>query len=115
MIYKLFGRTKLMYALIETCGRQYKVSEGDSIEVENLGAEPGTEVRLDKVLALVKEGGTVFGSPYLSDASVNAEVAGSGKRQKVEVFKQRPRKGYRKRRGHRQPFTTLRIKEIKGD
>lgn len=103
-----------MYALIETGGRQYKVSEGDSIEVDSLDAEPGAEVKLEKVLALVKEGGTVFGSPYLSDASVSAEVVGPGKRPKVTVFKQRPRKVYRKLRGHRQPFTTLRIKEIKG-
>jgi large subunit ribosomal protein L21 len=105
---------KLMYALIETGGKQYKVSAGDSIEVESLEAEPGTEVKLDKVLALVKEGGAAFGSPYVSGASVSAEVVGSGKRPKVTVFKQRPRKVYRKLRGHRQPFTTLRIKEIKG-
>lgn len=104
-----------MYALIETGGRQYKVSAGDSIKVDKLDAEPGTEVKLDKVLALVKEGGTVFGSPYLPEASVSAEVMDSGKDKKVIVYKQKPRKVYRKLRGHRQPFTTLRIKEIKGD
>ncbi len=102
-----------MYAVIETGGKQYKVSSGDKIEVEKLDAEPGTEVKLDKVLALVKDDETVFGNPYVSDASVSAEVVDSGKKKKVLVFKQKPRKGYRRLRGHRQHFTTLRIKEIK--
>ena len=81
-----------MYAFIETGGKQYRVSSGDSIKVERLDAEAGSEVRLDKVLALVKEDGTVFGSPYISDASVSAEVVGSAKRAKVLVFKQKTRK-----------------------
>lgn len=103
-----------MYALIETGGKQYRVSPGSTIEVEKLEAEPGTDIILDKVLAVIKEDGTVFGDPYVAQASVSAEVAGSGKASKVMVFKQKPRKGHRKLRGHRQPFTTLKIKEIQG-
>lgn len=101
-----------MYAVIKTGGRQYRVSSGDRIEVERLNAEAGTEVKLDNVLALVKDDATVFGNPYIEGASVSAEVVDSGKKQKVLVFKQKPRKGYRRLRGHRQHFTALKIKEI---
>jgi large subunit ribosomal protein L21 len=103
-----------MYAMIETGGKQYKVEAGASIQVEKLQAEEGSEVKLDKVLAVVKEDQTVLGKPYVEGASVSAEVVGSGKDKKVLVFKQKPRKGYRRLRGHRQQFTTLKIKEIQG-
>jgi large subunit ribosomal protein L21 len=103
-----------MYAMIETGGKQYRVEAGASIQVEKLQAEEGTEVKLDKVLAVVKEGETVVGKPYVEGASVSAEVVGSGKDKKVLVFKQKPRKGHRKLRGHRQEFTMLKIKEIQG-
>lgn len=102
-----------MYAIIETGGKQYRVSEGMNIKVERLGAEPGNTISLDRVLALVKEDKAVFGTPYLSGVTVNAEVVGEGKRDKILVFKQKARKGHRKLRGHRQIYTALRIKEIK--
>lgn len=103
-----------MYAMIETGGKQYRVEAGASIKVEKLQAEEGSEVKLEKVLAVVKEGQTVVGKPYVEGASVSAEVVGSGKNKKVLVFKQKPRKNHRKLRGHRQEFTMLRIKEIQG-
>jgi len=103
-----------MYAMIETGGKQYRVEAGASIQVEKLQAEEGAEVKLDKVLAVVKDGETVVGKPYVEGASVSAEVVGEGKHKKVIVFKQKPRKGYRRFKGHRQEFTTLKIKDIQG-
>ncbi|MDP2167797.1 MAG: 50S ribosomal protein L21 [Thermodesulfovibrionales bacterium] len=105
-----------MYAIVEAGGRQLKVSEGDRVNVEKMEAATGSEVKLDKVVALINEDGSVFGSPYISGAYVNAEVAGSGKGDKILVYKQKPRKGHRKLNGHRQQYTTLAIKGIqKGD
>jgi large subunit ribosomal protein L21 len=101
-----------MYAIIEEGGRQHKVSSGQKIQVSRMDKEPGDEVVLDKVLAVVKEDGSVFGNPYVVNANVKAEVSGSGKGKKVLVFKMKPRKGHRKLRGHRQQYTTLNIKEI---
>ncbi len=103
-----------MYAVVETGGKQYRVEAGTEVRVEKLQADEGTEVTLDKVLAVVKEDGQVFGTPYIKGASVSAEVVGTGKAKKVLVFKQKPRKGFRSLRGHRQEFTTLKIKEIQG-
>jgi large subunit ribosomal protein L21 len=103
-----------MYALVETGGKQFKAVPGESIKVEKLDAEEGAEVTLDKVLAVVRDDGPVFGTPYIENASVSAEVVGAGKQKKVMVFKQKPRKGMRRLRGHRQQFTTLKIKEIQG-
>jgi large subunit ribosomal protein L21 len=103
-----------MYAVVETGGKQYRVEAGTEVKVEKLQADEGAEVTLDKVLAVVKEDGQVFGNPYIKGASVSAEVVGTGKGKKVLVFKQKPRKGFRSLRGHRQEFTTLKIKEIQG-
>ncbi len=103
-----------MYAVVETGGKQYRVEAGTEVRVEKLQADEGTEVKLDKVLAVVKEDGQVFGNPYIEGASVSAEVVGTGKAKKVLVFKQKPRKGFRSLRGHRQEFTPLKIKEIQG-
>jgi large subunit ribosomal protein L21 len=102
-----------MYAIIETGGKQYKVSEGQRISVERLDAASGSDVVFDSVVAVMKEDGAVFGSPYVPKASVSAEVLSEGKSKKVLVFKQLPRKSSRKLRGHRQPFTAVLIKEIK--
>jgi large subunit ribosomal protein L21 len=101
-----------MYAYMETGGKQFKVTAGESVKVPLLEAEPGTEVTIEKVLAVIKEGGAVFGAPYVANASVKAEVVGSGKDKKVLVFKMKPRKKHRKLRGHRQGYTMLRIKQI---
>lgn len=103
-----------MYAYIETGGQQYKVAAGDSIKVQKLDGEPGTEVTLDKVLAVIEEGNPVFGTPYVENATVSAEIVSTEKQDKVMVFKQLTRKDSRKLRGHRQTLTTLKIKDIKG-
>jgi len=99
-----------MYAVIETGGKQYRVSEGDIIKVEKLRGQGA--VNFEKVL-MVSDGTKVaFGSPFLSSAKVTAEVLGDGKAKKVLVFKQKTRKGYRRLRGHRQQFTKVKIKNI---
>lgn len=103
-----------MYAYVETGGKQYKVAEGLSIKVEKIDAETGSEVKLDKVLAVIKDDGAVFGTPYLESASVSAEVVATEKQKKVLVFKKLTRKDSRKLRGHRQEMTTLKIKGIQG-
>jgi large subunit ribosomal protein L21 len=101
-----------MYAIVEASGKQYKVSSGDTIRVEKLAAEPGAVVDLERVLAVIDGQKTVLGTPYVKGAEVKAEVVGSGKDKKVLVYKKRPRRVYEKLRGHRQPFTTLKIKEV---
>jgi len=103
-----------MYAYVETGGKQYKVAAGQNIKVEKIEAEPGSEVKLDKVLAVIKENDARFGTPYLEGASVSAEVVETAKQDKVMIFKQLPRKNSRKLRGHRQELTTLKIKDIQG-
>ncbi len=101
-----------MYAIIEAGGKQYKVSSGDTLRADIPSAESGASIGIDRVLAIVDGAKTIVGTPYIKGAAVKAEVIGSGKATKVIIYKQRPRKGYRKLRGHRQPFTTLKIKEI---
>ncbi len=101
-----------MYAIIETGGKQYKVAVGDTLNVEKLSAETGSTVALDKVLAVIDEKKSNVGNPYVDGAVVNAEVIGSGKDDKIIVHKQRPRRVYRKTNGHRQPYTTLKIKDV---
>ena len=101
-----------MYAIIETGGKQYKVAPGEIIKVEKLSQEAGADVTLDKVLMVMKENGSVCGSPYIAGAKVIASVEGSRKGRKVMVHKQRPRKVYRKTNGHRQMYTALKIKDI---
>ena len=101
-----------MYAVLETGGKQYKVQAGDEINVEKLGIEAGQEVVFDKVL-VVGEGAEVkIGAPYVEGASVKGTVVGNGKGQKVIVFKYKSKKDYRKKRGHRQPYTTVKIDTI---
>ena len=100
------------YAIIETGGKQYKVSEGDIITVEKLAVEAGSEYKFDKVLVLAKEGDIKVGAPYVEGAAVTASVIGDGKEKKVVVYKYKPKKGFHKKRGHRQPFTKLQIKSL---
>jgi len=102
-----------MYAIIETGGKQYKVVSGQEVEIEKLDAAPGADVLFESVLAVIKEDGASYGTPYVKGASVSAEVVSDGKAKKVLVFKQLPRKSSRKSRGHRQPFTRIKIKEIR--
>ncbi len=101
-----------MYAIVESGGKQYKVSPGQTVKVERLVAAAGVDVVMDKVLVVKKEDMTVFGTPYVSGAKVIASVEGEGRAAKVIVHKQRPRKVYRKTNGHRQAYTSLKIKEI---
>ena len=101
-----------MYAIIETGGKQYKVQEGDVIFVEKLDVAAGADYSFDKVL-VVSNGDTVnFGNPTVAGASVSASVVGDGKEKKVIIYKFKSKKGFHKKKGHRQPFTKLKIEKI---
>lgn len=102
-----------MQAIIVTGGKQYNVSEGDVIFVEKLPAEAGETMVFDQVLALIDGANTKFGAPVLSGVSVEAKIIKNGKSKKIRVFKYTPKKGYRKRQGHRQPYTKVEISKIK--
>ena len=97
-----------MKAVIETGGKQYYVTEGTVLYVEKLDAEAGKEVELDKVLMVNDKVGT----PYVDGAKVIGEVLKQGKNKKIIVFKYNPKKNYRKKQGHRQPYTKIEIKKI---
>jgi large subunit ribosomal protein L21 len=101
-----------MYAIVESGGKQFKVSPGQTVKVEKLSAAAGEDVSMDKVLIVKKEDTTIVGTPYVSGAKVIASVEGEGRARKVIVHKQRPRKVYRKTNGHRQAYTSVKIKEI---
>lgn len=102
----------VMYAVIETGGKQYRVTEGDSIFVEKLNVAEGETVTFDNVL-LVSTGDKVsVGNPTVAGAKVTAKVVEQGKGKKIIVFKYKPKKNYRKKSGHRQPYTKLVIEKI---
>ena len=101
-----------MYAIIETGGKQYKVSEGDVIKVEKLAVEAGTAYAFDKVLVVSGENGISVGAPYVEGAKVGATEIGDGKAKKVVIYKYKSKKGFHKKRGHRQPYTMLKIDSI---
>ncbi|MBV5274736.1 MAG: 50S ribosomal protein L21 [Lamprocystis purpurea] len=101
-----------MYAVIQTGGKQYRVSEGDTLKVEKLVVEPGSDVALDKVL-LVADGDTIkVGTPYIDGCTVTATVKAHGRGDKVHIIKFRRRKHHLKRQGHRQWFTEIQITGI---
>jgi len=101
-----------MFAVLNTGGKQYKVSQGDLIEVEKLESDVGDKVTLSQVL-MVGEGEKVeVGSPYVSNCKVTGEVVEQGKGAKIIIFKKKRRKNYRRKNGHRQLFTQLKITEI---
>ena len=100
-----------MYAIIATDGKQYKVSEGDIIEVEKLDAAEGDSVTFDQVLAVGSDKLTV-GDPTVAKASVAGKVLKQGKAKKVIVYKYKPKSGYHKKNGHRQAFTRVQIDKI---
>lgn len=100
-----------MYAIIETGGKQYKVQQGDVVFVEKLEAEAGTAITFDKVLVVGGDDLKV-GAPYVDGATVTATVAKQGKSKKIIVYKYKPKKGYHKKQGHRQPYTKVKIEKI---
>ncbi len=100
-----------MYAIIESGGKQFRVEEGGKIRVEKLTSAVGSEVVIDKVL-MVGGGSFAVGSPYIAEARVTAEVVEHGRGEKILVFKKRRRQDSRRAQGHRQDFTTLKIKSI---
>ncbi len=101
-----------MYAIVETGGKQYKVSQGDILKVEKIDAQSGSEFELNKILFINKDGDILTGAPYIQNAKVLAEVIDSEKDKKVIVFKFKNRKGYQRKKGHRQIYTKLKIKDI---
>ena len=101
-----------MYAIIRTGGKQYRVSEGDVLNVEKLNVEEGQEVVFDEVLTVVNDGDVKVGAPTVAGAKVTAKVDKQGKADKIFVFKYRAKSNYRKRQGHRQPFTQVEITSI---
>ncbi|EEI83573.1 50S ribosomal protein L21 [Anaerococcus tetradius] len=100
-----------MYAIIKTGGKQYKVSEGDLVRVEKLPYEVGDTVEFDQVL-LVSGDEVKVGSPVIENAKVTATVEDQNKDKKIVVFKYKPKKQYRKKHGHRQPYTLVKIDSI---
>jgi large subunit ribosomal protein L21 len=101
-----------MYAVIKTGGKQYRVSPGDSIEVEKLPQEVGEQIEFDEVLLVVNGSGAQIGQPLVEGAKVKATVTRQAKGRKVIIYKYRPSKRYRRKKGHRQYYTRLRIDEI---
>ncbi|MBS4022919.1 MAG: 50S ribosomal protein L21 [Dethiobacter sp.] len=101
-----------MYAIIETGGKQYRVEEGSILNVELLTAEVGSEVGFEKVLAVKKDNKLQVGQPYLDGATVSGKVLDHGKGKKIIVFKFKAKKNYRRKQGHRQPFTRILIDKI---
>ena len=102
-----------MYAIIETCGKQYKVSEGDVVFFEKLDDEEGKKVKFDKVILVSNEGKVEVGTPYIKGAKVEGKVIAHGKAKKIIVFKYKAKKNYRRKQGHRQPYTKVEITSIK--
>lgn len=101
-----------MYAIMETGGKQYRVSEGDTIFVEKLNAQADEEISIDKIVAVGKDDGFSVGAPYVQGASVSAKVLKHGKGKKITVFTYKPKKDSKRKMGHRQPYTQLQITAI---
>lgn len=103
-----------MYAIIETGGKQYKVQEGDAIRVEKLDTVEGEAIKFEKVLLISNDGNLNVGKPYIEGASVDAVVESQGKEKKIIVFKFKRKEDYRRKQGHRQPYTQVKIEKIVG-
>lgn len=100
-----------MHAIIETGGKQYRVAEGDTLFIEKLEAEAGAAIVFDKVLAVLGDTAKI-GAPTVAGATVEASVVKNGKGKKIMIFKYKAKKGYRRRQGHRQPYTKVQIGKI---
>lgn len=101
-----------MYAVIETGGKQYQVNEGDVVFIEKLNAEADETVTFDKVMVVGKDGSVNVGAPYIDGATVSAKVLKNGKSKKITVFTYKPKKGEKRKMGHRQPYTQVKIEAI---
>ena len=102
-----------MYAIIEACGKQYKVVEGDTVFFEKLDTEAGKKVNFDKVILVSDEKEVQVGNPYVKGVKVEGKVLSHGKGKKIIVFKMKPKKNERTKQGHRQPYTKVKITSIK--
>ncbi len=102
-----------MYAIIKTGGKQYKVEEGQIVKVEKLPVDEEENVEFDEVLAVSEDGESNFGKPYLEDVTVTGKVIEQGKNKKITVYKFKPKRRYRKKMGHRQPYSKVLIESIK--
>ena len=102
-----------MYAIIEACGKQYKVLEGDTVFFEKLDTEEGKKVTFDKVILVSDDGKVQVGNPYVKGMKVEGKVVSHGKGKKITVFKYKPKKNERKTQGHRQEYTKVEITSIK--
>ena len=102
-----------MYAIIESCGRQYKVTEGDVVFFEKLDAEEGKKVTFENVVLVSKDEKVQIGNPYVKGVKVEGKVVSHGKGKKIIVFKMKAKKNYRRKQGHRQPYTKVEITTIK--
>ena len=103
-----------MYAIIKTGGKQYKVSEGVEIIVEKLDVEEGAQVTFDEVLTVVDGDNVKIGQPKVDGAKVTGTVVKNGKGPKIRIFKYKHKTNYRRRMGHRQPFTKVKIEKVEG-
>ena len=102
-----------MYAIIESCGKQYKVAEGDVVFFEKLNAEEGKKVTFDKVILVSNDKKVEVGAPYVKGIKVEGKVVSHGKGKKILVYKYKAKKNYRRTQGHRQPYTKVEITKIK--
>ncbi|MDI9481007.1 MAG: 50S ribosomal protein L21 [Syntrophomonadaceae bacterium] len=103
-----------MYAIIQTGGKQYKVTEGSVLKIEKMNAEPGDRLTLDQVLMVSDDNEVRIGNPLVANAQVIATVLEQGRDKKVVVFKYKRRKNYRRKQGHRQPYTKIKVEKIEG-
>ena len=101
-----------MHAIIETGGKQYRVTEGDTIYIEKLGVEAGDTVTFDRILSVTDGDKLTIGKPTVEGAKVTASVDKNGKQKKIVVYKMKPKKNYRRKQGHRQPYTKVTITNI---
>ena len=102
-----------MYAVIEACGKQYKVTKGDVVFFEKLDVEEGKKVTFNKVVLVSEDGKVEVGAPYVKGMKVEGKVVAHGKGKKIVVFKYKAKKNYRRKQGHRQPYTKVEITAIK--
>ena len=109
---EILEKRNIMYAVIETGGKQYRVQEGDTLFIEKLDVEADTTITFDKVIVLGTDEGTKVGAPLVEGATVTATALKNGKAKKITVFTYRPKKSSKRKMGHRQPYTKVQISAI---